>query len=124
MYITWEQYSKMYDDITEAEFPAMEKKAEVKLDSITHLQVRRFLDAYIEDNATLYEKQCAEQITLTMAELIHRLNSFKAVNMGVSSVYNEGYSVSYAATDNKSVNSEIRSIIYEGLAGTGLQGVQ
>ena len=116
MYITWEQYSKMYDDITEAEFPAMEKKAEVKLDSITHLQVRPFLDAYIEDNATLYEKQCAE--------LIHRLNSFKTVNMGVSSVSNEGYSVSYAATDNKSVNSEIRSIIYEGLAGTGLQGVQ
>lgn len=122
MYITWEQYSKMYDDITEAEFPVMEKKAEVKLDSITHLQVRRFLDAYIEDNA--YEKQCAEQITLTMAELIHRLNSFKAVNMGVSSVSNEGYSVSYAAMDNKSVNGEIRSIIYEGLAGTGLQGVQ
>lgn len=125
-YTTWEQYRSLYNDIKdEAEFNALEKFAETKINALTHMQVKNFLKSLDIANMTDFEEQCKTQIELTTMEVVHRMkhNSTSDAGQGIASVSNEGYSVTYTNTTAKSVAQEIEHIILGGLAGTGLQGV-
>lgn len=122
-YIEWEQYCSLYNDISEkSEFEALEKKAEIKIDATTHLQVRRFLKTYDEDTATDFHKLWKSQIEQTAIEVVHQLKSFNVsgAGQGIASVSNEGYSVSFSQTD---LTRTLNDVIMHGLMGTGLQGV-
>lgn len=67
-YITWEQYGSLNNSITdEKEFNRLSKRAEIKLNAITHMRAKRFEEAYDEDTATDFQQQVHVQIQDTFA---------------------------------------------------------
>lgn len=43
-YITWEQYSSLYDDIAEEQFSCYEVRAHRHIDMLTHGRVEQFME--------------------------------------------------------------------------------
>ena len=124
-YITWEEYSSLYPDITEeTEFNRMAGRAQVKLDTITHMRARRFEEAYSEENATDFEKQVHMQIKDTFCNLLNTIALQEASGMGsgIASVSNDGYAESYRITTAAEKEAQIISIVRSVLSGTGLAG--
>ena len=124
-YVTWEQYSALYDDIEEKDFERLENAAEVKIDTITRMQVMGFMLNYNEETATAFHKKVKKQIEQTTVDLIHtrQLMLTQGAGAGVSSVSNEGYSVSFKISTQSDYNDTLVSIVRNGLSGTGLTGV-
>ena len=124
-YITWEQYGSLYNSITdEKEFNRLSKRAEIKLNAITHMRAKRFEEAYDEDTATDFQQQVHVQIQDTFCQLLHTMAVQDASGMGtgITSVSNDGYSESYKVTTAQEKEEQLTSVIHSGLSGTGLAG--
>lgn len=124
-YLTWEQYSSLYSNVKEENFEALESVAEIKINSITHLQVYSFVQNYNPETATPFDKQRMAQIVHTTANLLNKIVEFDKNNVGsgIASVSNEGYSVSLNIINESGLQNELVSIVRNGLMGTGLLGV-
>lgn len=123
-YITWEYYGSLSDTVTEEEFEKLNNRAEVFLDVFTHNRVKQFLDSYVEEEATGFEKMVAGAIQLTMCDLIDKMSALEKSHAatGLSSVSNAGYSENYQKMTETEKKAELQSVIRNGLAGTGLAG--
>lgn len=124
-YLTWERYSSLYSNIKEEKFETLESVAEIKINSITHMQVYNFVMTYDENTATAFDKQRMAQVELTTAELLNKIVEYDKNNAGagIASVSNEGYSMSLNIINQSSLQNEFVSIVRNGLSGTGLVGV-
>lgn len=124
-YITWEQYSSLYSNISEqSEFDQLSKLAEIKLNTTTHMRAKRFEAAYDEDTATDFQQQVHIQIMDTFCQLINVMAVQEASGMGngIASVSNDGYSECYKVTTAQEKEEQLISVIRSGLSGTGLAG--
>lgn len=124
-YITWEQYSSLYPDIgNESEFDRLSKRAEVKLNTITHMRVKKFEDTYDESTATDFQRQAHQQIMDTCCSLIGAMyqQSISGMGSGITGVSNDGYSETYRIQTADELEAQLTSVIRSGLSGTGLAG--
>jgi hypothetical protein len=123
-YITWEYYGSLSNTVTAEEFKKMNNRAEVFMDVFTHNRVKQFLDGYVEEEATDFEKMVAGAIQLTMCDLIDKMTALEKSHAatGLSGVSNAGYSESYQKMTETEKKAELQSVIRSGLAGTGLAG--
>lgn len=123
-YISWEHYSSLYSEVTEADFDKLNTKASAKLDVFTHMRARNFETAYNEETATDFQKQVHMQIQNTICELINAIHTQETSGMGtgITSVSNDGYSESYKLTTATEKEMQLLSIARNGLSGTGLAG--
>lgn len=124
-YVDWEYYSSLFTNISdEQEFDRLSKRAAVVLDSVTHMRAKAFINVFDENTATDFEKGVMEAIRSTSCNLINNIQIQEATGMGtgIASVSNDGYSESYKITDAKDKENQIRTIIFDGLRGTGLAG--
>lgn len=124
--ITWEYYSSFYSGIPdEKTFSRLMRRAQTKMDAVTHMRVSRFLGGYRKTTATDFQKQVYAQIQDTACELADLLYAQDSSGMGtgIASVSNDGYSESYAVTTAAEKEAQQRATIMNGLRGTGLAGV-
>lgn len=123
-YITWEQYSSLYDDIAEEQFSRYEVRAHRHIDMLTHGRAGQFMEKYDEDTATAFQKRIRGQIESTMCELMNNMSiqGMSGMGSGIASVSNDGYSESYRITTDTELKSQLKSIVITGLSGTGLAG--
>ena len=125
-YMTWEQYRSLSANITdEVEFNRLSRKAEIKLNAITHMRAKQFENAYIESVATDFQQQVHMQIQDTFCQLLNIMSVQESSGMGtgIASVSNDGYSESYKVTTAQEKEAQLTSVIRSGLSGTGLAGV-
>lgn len=125
-YITWGHYSSLYSEITdEKEFNKYLRRAQIRMDAVTHMQVSRFMNRYKKTTATDFQKQIYAQIQDTVCELVNIIyvQELSGMGTGISSVSNDGYSESYAVTTAAGKASQQTETILRGLRGTGLAGV-
>lgn len=123
-YISWEEYSSICTEVTEEEFARLCRKAEIRLNEVTHMRAGRFLSEYDEEKATDFQKQIYGQIKMTMCDLINAIYTMDTSGMGtgVSGISNDGYSETYHIKTDSEMKAQITSIIRNGLSGTGLAG--
>lgn len=124
--ITWEYYSSLYSEIPDEEtFNRLMKRVPVKMDTITHMRVSRFIGSHRKTTATDFQKQVYAQIQNTACELANLLyaQDMSGMGTGISSVSNDGYSESYAVTTVAQKEAQQRETVINGLRGTGLVGV-
>ena len=123
-YITWEYYSSLYSEVSEETFGKLARRAEMKLDAITHMRAKRFEAEYQEDTATDFQKLVHEQIKNTVCELVNAIavQDNSGMGTGIASVSNDGYSESYKITTAAEKEVQLYGIIRSGLSGTGLAG--
>lgn len=124
LYITWEYYSSLYDNVEEEDFDRLNTKACAKLDVYTHMRVRNFMAGYDANAATPFQEQMHTQIRNTVCELINLISVQDAAVMGsgIASVSNDGYSETYKITTQAEKDAEVIALIQQGLSGTGLAG--
>lgn len=113
--ISWEYYSSLNNEITEAEFEAAEVKAEqeirqvigpIKWDQITE-----------ETFGYVVLQDCVCNVINKMQE-----NARLGLGQGVTSVNNDGYSETYAIKTPEELKAEMGKLIRIWLSGTGLIG--
>lgn len=123
-YIDWEEYSSICTEVPEEEFEMLRRKAEIKLNEVTHMRAGCFLSEYDEEQATDFQKQAYGQIRMTMCDLINAMYTIETSGMGtgISSISNDGYSETYNIKTDSEMKAQIMSIIRNGLSGTGLAG--
>lgn len=124
-YIDWEYYSSLFTDISdETIFNRICGKAEIKLNSVTHMRAMQFMKGFRKTCSTDFQKQVYAQIQNTVCELINALyvQETSGMGSGVSSVSNDGYSESYKITTAAEKEAQILNIVRSGLSGTGLAG--
>lgn len=124
-YITWEQYSSLYSDISDQnDFEKIGKRAEIKLNAITHMRAKRFEDTYDEDTATDFQRQVHMQIQDTFCQLLSAINNqdISGMGTGLISVSNAGYTETYKVTTAQEKEEQLTALIRSGLSGTGLAG--
>lgn len=124
-YITWEYYSSLCTEIQSSDdFERINKRAETKLNMITHMRARQFEAGYREETATEFQKIVHEQIKSTVSELVNAMyqQEISGLGTGISGVSNDGYSESYRITTAAEKEAQLLSIVRAGLSGTGLAG--
>ncbi|MCX4339991.1 MAG: hypothetical protein OSJ72_10140 [Lachnospiraceae bacterium] len=123
-FISWEDYKAISAEVPEEEFKRLRRKAEIKMNAVTHMRAGRFLSAYGSRQATEFQRQVYEQIQATMCELIDALYTRETSDMGtgISSVSNDGYSETYHIKTETEMEAQMVSLIRNGLSGTGLAG--
>ena len=123
-YINWEYYSSLYDNSPQDRFAMYSKRAEMKINTLTHMRVCNFCNTYDESIATDFEKQVHEQIMMTMCELVNKLFMQDEHNLGegIASVSNDGYSEHYEIKTASQKEAELIRCVHQGLSGTGLAG--
>ena len=124
-YITWEQYSSLYSDISDQkDFEKISRRAEIKLNAITHMRAKRFEDTYDEETATDFQRQVHMQIQDTFCQLLSVINiqDISGMGTGITSVSNAGYSETYKVTTAQEKEEQLTALIRSGLSGTGLAG--
>lgn len=124
-YITWEYYSSLCTEIQSSDdFERINKRAETKLNMITHMRARQFEACYREETATKFQKIVHEQIKSTVSELVNAMyqQEISGLGTGISGVSNDGYSESYRITTAAEKEAQLLSIVRAGLSGTGLAG--
>lgn len=124
-FISWEEYRSISAGVSEEEFARLSRKAEIKLNEVTHMRVGRFLSEYDGEQATDFQKQVYSQIQATMCELMDALYTRETSGMGtgIAGVSNDGYSETYHIRTEEEMEAQIVSLIRNGLSGTGLAGV-
>lgn len=122
--ISWEDYKAISAEVPEEEFKRLRQKAEIKLNTVTHMRAGRFLSAYCSRQATEFQRQVYDQIQATMCELIDALyiRETSGMGTGISSVSNDGYSETYHIKTEAEMETQMVSLIRNGLSGTGLAG--
>lgn len=124
-YITWEYYSSLYNEVSEeAEFSRLCSRAEMKLDSFTHMRTMLFMKEFKKIYATDFQKLVYSQVQNAVCELINAIHVQETSGMGtgISGVSNDGYSESYKITTEAEKESQLLSIVRNELSGTGLAG--
>ena len=123
-YIGWEEYRSICEEVPEEEFTRLCKRAEIKLNEVTHMRAGRFLTEYVEEQATDFQRQVHGQIKMTMCSLVNAMYTMETSGMGagISSISNDGYSETYNIRTDSEMKEQITSIIRSGLSGTGLAG--
>ena len=112
-YAQWTLYQAYYGKITdEAEFNRLNYRVSGMLDAFTG---RRAEQAAGYKAARLNDCACA------LIDLLAELEQ-SAAGCGISSVSNDGYTETYAATNQEQVNAMLRSAAFQRLSGTGLMG--
>lgn len=124
LYITWEYYSSLYDDVTEEDFDRLNTRACAKLDVYTHMRAQNFMAGYNADAASPFHEQVHTKIQNTVCEIINLVSIQDAAGMGsgIASVSNDGYSETYKITTQAEKDAEVIALIQQGLSGTGLAG--
>ena len=122
--VKWEYYSSLSDTVSQEEFGKISKRAEMFIDVFTHNRVKHFVDSYVEEEATDFEKMVANAIQLTSCDLIDKMYALDKAHAatGLAGVSNAGYSESYQKMTESDKKSELQSVVRNGLAGTGLAG--
>lgn len=123
-FISWEDYKSISAKVPEEEFKRLRRKAEIKLNEVTHMRAGRFLSAYCSRQATEFQRQVYDQIQATMCDLIDALYTRETSGMGtgISGVSNDGYSETYHIKTEADMEAQMISLIRNGLSGTGLAG--
>lgn len=123
-YIDWEYYSSLHAEVAETDFDKLNSKASAKLDVFTHMGAKNFIIAHDETTATEWQNEVVIRIKNTVCELLNKINQFEtsSVGTGLASVSNDGYSESYKITTQSEKDLELRSLVIQGLSGTGLVG--
>lgn len=123
-FISWEDYKAISAKVPEEEFKRLRRKAEIKLNEVTHMRAGRFLSAYGSRQATEFQRQVYEQILGTMCDLIDAIYTRETSGMGtgISGVSNDGYSETYHIKTEAEMEAQTVSLIRNGLSGTGLAG--
>lgn len=125
-YITWEEYNSLYAVIPdETVLNRYLKRAQIKMDAVTHIRVSEFVKSYRKTTATNFQKQVYAQIQDTACELANVMytQELSGMGTGVTSVSNDGYSESYAVTTTAEKEEQQMEVIRRGLRGTGLVSV-
>lgn len=125
-YTDWEYYTRFCTEIADKEtFDRLCAKAEMKMDSFTHMRVSCFIKNHRKTYATDFQKRVYVQILNTVCELVNAMYVQESSGMGtgVASVSNDGYSESYRITTEAEKETQLFLIVRSGLAGTGLVGV-
>lgn len=114
-HITWEHYTSLYNKITEEDFPRIEKEAEAKVRSV----IGPIRWAEITEETFGYDI-----LQDTIISVMHILadNEKNNIGKGISSVSNDGYSVSYSQTSKEEAEAELRDSIVNMLSGSGMVG--
>lgn len=88
------------------------------------MRAGRFLSAYGSRQATDFQRQVYEQIQATLCELIDALYTRETSGMGtgIAGVSNDGYSETYHIKTEAEMETQMISLIRNGLSGTGLAG--
>lgn len=81
-FISWEEYRSISAGVSEEEFARLSRKAEIKLNEVTHMRAGRFLSEYDGEQATDFQKQVYSQIQATMCELMDALYTRETSGMG------------------------------------------
>ena len=97
-YVDWEYYSALYSDVGQEDFERINPRACAKLDVYTHMRAAEFEVAYDPDAASAFQRKVHGQIMDTVCALINLM---------------------YVQAEKE---SEVASLIYQGLSGTGLAG--
>lgn len=123
-FMSWEEYKSISAEVPEEEFERLRRKAEIKLNEVTHMRAGRFLSAYGEKQDTVFQRQVYCQIQATMCDLINMLYTRETSGMGtgIAGVSNDGYSETYHIKTESEMEAQIVSLIRNGLSGTGLAG--
>lgn len=114
--VSWEYYNSLYNKIDEDNFEKAEALAEKEVKKV--IGAIRWND--ITENTFGYEelKDCICKVMDMMQD-----NLKAEEHKGVSSVSNDGYSVSYGQVSTTiSLNEELTATIKQCLSGTGLVG--
>ena len=121
-FISWEDYSSMCAEVPEEEFARLSRKAEIKMNAVTHMRAGRFLSEYDSGQATDFQKQVYGQIQDTMCDLVNALYTRETSGMGtgIASTSNDGYSETYHIKTEAEKEAQTVSLIRNGLRGTGL----
>ncbi len=124
-YVTWEYYSSLFDKVSKNEFDKLAAQAEKRIDYLTHGRAGQFMSSYSANHATDFQKHVYESVMFTTCELINKLylQQSSSVGSGLSSVSNDGYSESYTVTTESERQTELDTVVRQGLSGTGLAGV-
>ena len=107
MYLDYEKYKEYGGNLSDTEFDRFLFRAEKEVDSVTQNRCKTL-------------EQISEEVQRCVYELVVYFSS-NAKNgsvSAISSVGNDGYSVSY--TDQKNATQQIYDIIYTYLSDTGL----
>lgn len=113
--VDWEYYSSLFSKVKEAEFNKAECLAEKEVMRV----IGPIRWANITEDTFGYEqlKDCICNVIDKMTE-----DNKSGKGKGVSSVSNDGYSVSYVVQTEEQLRSELQSSIKNWLSGTGLVG--
>ena len=112
-YATWDLYQAYYGEIEdEAAFDRMNYRVSGMLDVFTGRRAER---ATGHKAARLNDCACA------LIDLLADIEKSGA-GRGLSSVSNDGYAESYAATSPEQISAMLRSTAFQRLSGTGLMG--
>ena len=122
-YINWEYYNSHFPKVDEDTFLRLQPQAEMKLDIMTFGRAKTFIDEYPEAPTT-YQTRVYEQIKSTVCSLINVMKNGEdtGAGTGVTSVSNDGYSESYNNVTQAQADTELRSVAFQWLIGTGLMG--
>ena len=112
-YATWDLYQAYYGKITDQQ--AFEK---------LNYRVSRILDAFTGGRAQAATGQKASRLNDCACKLIDVVSDLdeNGIGRGVTSVSNDGYSETYAATEPADVTKVLRRVAFQELSGTGLMG--
>lgn len=123
-FISWEDYRSVSTEVPEDEFARLSRKAEIKLNEVTHMRAGRFLSEYDDERATDFQKQVYRQIQAVMCDLMGVLyvKETSGMGTGIAGVSNDGYSETYHIKTEAEMEAQIVSLIRNGLSGTGLAG--
>ena len=109
MYISYDEFISYGGKIESAEFDRFNFRASCEIDNHTHGRLKPVRKSDIPDKV----KRCAYELILYLSK-----NAPNGNISAISSVSNDGYSISYSET--KSAKSTIYDIIYTYLADTDL----
>lgn len=113
--VTWEYYSSLSNKVTEEEFPALEKKAELIVrDLIGYMR-------WITINEETFAYVALQDCICNLIDKLHE-NEISGVGSGVTSVSNDGYSETYAVGTKEEAEAELQRLAKIWLSGTGLVG--
>jgi hypothetical protein len=125
MYIDFEYYSSRFPFVDEDNFKKLLPQAEARLDTVTHMRAKEFVDTYDSDNATFFEVFTHTKIKDCVCNLINAIYSAEKAQSGkgITSVSNDGYSENYENTTVLQAEQNLKSVVYQWLSGTGMVGV-
>lgn len=113
--VSWEYYNSLYSDISEEEFEAKEKAAEIEVRNVI---------GYVRWQAITPLSFGYDALKDCICNLIHERELFakSGQGKGLASISNDGYSETFAVKTQEEQKKEMAALIRIWLSGTGLIG--